>query len=55
MNNAFPVVKNLLKIAVLIFSLMPFVAEQAARRCWLYHTDSSERIRPVAVCFDEVA
>ena len=42
----------LLKTAVLIVALMPVVAELAARRALLYHTDMSDLIMPVAEFFD---
>ena len=42
----------LLKTAVLIVALMPVVAELAARRALLYHTDMSDLIMPVAGFFD---
>ena len=46
---------NILNIAVRMVSLIPLVAEQAARRWDEYHTERRERISPVAVCFEEFA
>ena len=41
---------NVLNIAVWLVSLIPLVAEQAARRWDKYHADRRECISPVAVC-----
>ena len=46
---------NVLKISVFMVSLRPLVAEHAARRWDKYHTFKRERIRPVAVCLEELS
>ena len=46
---------NVLNIPTRIWSLIPLVAELAARRWGEYHTESRERISPVAVCFEALA